>query len=117
MTTFIGHAPGFWRHISGDAGTDPKVYPDGPIISGGKLIALLDRFPNLWADLSAGSGLTAMRRNTDHSLRFIERYQDRLLYGRDAADNNLMEFLNALPITENVRQKLFAKNSLRLVPL
>jgi predicted TIM-barrel fold metal-dependent hydrolase len=36
-TNFIGHAPGFWREISGDARTDPDVYPRGPIVGRGKL--------------------------------------------------------------------------------
>jgi len=116
-TVIIGHAPGFWRHISGDADTDPKTYPDGPILPGGKLFGLFDRFPNLWADLSAGSGLTAMRRDSEHAVQFIDRYQDRLLYGRDAPGNDLMNYLNTLDLSELIREKLFNKNASKLVPL
>ena len=114
---FVGHAPGFWRHISGDAGSDPETYPYGAITPGGKLFDLFDRYPNLWADLSAGSGLTAMRRDIDHAIRFITRYQDRLLYGRDAPGNNLRDFLNTLQLSESIQQKLYSENALKLVPL
>src|SRR5579862_3571047 len=41
-TIFIGHAPGFWREISGDADGDPKVYPGGPVTPGGRLHSLFD---------------------------------------------------------------------------
>ena len=115
-TTFVGHAPGFWRHISGDAFENPKTYPDGPIHPGGRLFDLFDRFPNLWADLSAGSGLTAMRRDRSHAIAFLDRYQDRLLYGRDAPGNDLMEFLETLELEAPVRLKLFSGNALKLVP-
>ena len=116
-TTIIGHAPGFWRHISGDAYTDPKTYPDRPITPGGRLIDLFGRHDNLWADLSAGSGLTAMRRDTDHAVQFITKYQDRLLYGRDAPGNDLREFLDTLELDEDIEGKLYSGNALKLVPM
>ena len=115
-TVFIGHAPGFWRHISGDEVDDPKTYPDGPITPGGKLFDLFEHHPNLWADLSAGSGLTAMRRDSEHAVTFITRYQDRLLYGRDAPGNDLQEFLVGLDMSKSVREKVMSENALRLIP-
>ena len=36
-TNFIGHAPGFWAHISGDDQFDKVGYPNGPVVPGGKL--------------------------------------------------------------------------------
>lgn len=116
-TVFVGHAPGFWRHISGDANIDPETYPDGPIVPDGRLFHLLDTYPNLWADLSAGSGLTALRRDPEHAVSFITRYQDRLLYGRDAPGNDLREFLDTLDLPTSVTKKLYSENALRLVPL
>jgi predicted TIM-barrel fold metal-dependent hydrolase len=115
--TFVGHAPGFWRHISGDEGSDPKTYPDGPIAPNGKLFDLFESYPNLWADLSAGSGLTAMQRDTDHAIEFISRYQDRLLYGRDSPRNDLQEFLATLKLSEEIQTKIYSENALKLVPL
>jgi predicted TIM-barrel fold metal-dependent hydrolase len=116
-TTFIGHASGFWREISGDASTTREMYPHGPIEPGGRLIPLLDRFPNLHCDLSAGSGLNALARDLGHARRFILDYQDRLLFGRDYWDNKLMELLLDLDLPQPVQTKVFSGNALRLVPI
>jgi predicted TIM-barrel fold metal-dependent hydrolase len=82
-TTFIGHAPGFWREISGDAGSCPEVYARCPILPGGKIGPMFDRYPNLMAHLSAGSALLALKRDPVFSREFLEQYSDRLLFGRD----------------------------------
>jgi predicted TIM-barrel fold metal-dependent hydrolase len=116
-TVFIGHAPGFWRYISGDAEADPAVYPRGPIVPGGKLQQLFDAYPNLWADLSAGSGLGALRRDPAHARAFLIRYANRLLFGRDMHGQELQLFLDGLGLPEEVRNKIFCQNALRLAPL
>ena len=116
-TIFIGHCPGFWREISGDADTSADGYPAGPITPGGRLHRMLDTYPNLWADLSAGSGLGAMKRDLDHARSFINRHADRLLFGRDGYGNDLREFLDALGLSPAVLQKIYSTNALRLVPL
>ena len=116
-TIFVGHAPGFWRYISGDAERDSASYPDGPIVEGGELIRLMETYDNLWADLSAGSGLGALRRDSDHALQFLERFSDRLLYGRDAPGNALQDYLRPLALPEGVKRKIFRENALRLLPL
>jgi predicted TIM-barrel fold metal-dependent hydrolase len=115
-TTFIGHAPGFWREISGDAADDPSPYPTGRVAPGGKLHGLLDRYPNLWADLSAGSALGALRRDPEHAREFIQRFSDRLLFGRDDYGSALIEFLRSLDLPDAVQRSIFADNALRLVP-
>ncbi|MEE2658009.1 MAG: amidohydrolase family protein [Candidatus Latescibacterota bacterium] len=114
-TVFIGHAPGFWRSISGDEATDPAKYPQGPVTSGGELLRLLYAYGNLWADLSAGSGLGAMRRDLGHAREFLSQYADRLLFGRDAPGDELRQFLLGLDISDEVKRKIFCDNALRLV--
>jgi predicted TIM-barrel fold metal-dependent hydrolase len=116
-TIFVGHAPGFWREISGDADRETQQYPTGPIVPGGKIHRLFDAYPNLWADLSAGSGLRAMQRDREHARAFILKHQDRLLFGRDQFGNALREFLESLDLPADVKQKLYSGNALRLVPL
>ena len=49
-TNFIGHAPGFWAHISGDDQYDKVGYPKGPVAPGGKLLDMFRQYPNLHAD-------------------------------------------------------------------
>jgi predicted TIM-barrel fold metal-dependent hydrolase len=115
-TNFIGHAPGFWREISGDAGTDPSQYPEGPVRPGGRLHALLDRYPNLHADLSANSGRTALARDPHHAADFVSRYADRLLFGRDYYEQRLHAVLESLSLPTEVVEKVYWRNADRLVP-
>jgi len=114
-TNFIGHAPGFWREISGDAATASARYPKGPVVTGGGLYGLFDRNPNLYADLSGGSGRFALQRDPQHALRFIERYQDRLLFGRDLYGQELHQFLQTLGLPEAIEAKIYSGNAERLV--
>ena len=114
-TIFIGHAPGFWAHISGDDRFDQETYPSGPVLPGGKIIDMFRRYPNLYADLSAGSARTALARDPAFAKDFINEFQDRLLYGRDNFDNQLQELLNSLGLPQAVLEKLYAGNALRLL--
>ena len=116
-TVFIGHAPGFWRELSGDADADPAVYPTGPITPGGRLLPMFEAYPNLYADLSAGSGLGALQRGPKHARQFILRFADRLLFGRDQYGAALDRFLPTLDLPAEVVAKVYAENALRLVPL
>ena len=114
-TVFIGHAPGFWRFISGDEARSPETYPPGPVTPGGRLHDLLDQYPNLFADLSAGSGINAIRRDLEHGREFILKNADRLLYGRDSAGNKLQEFLGTLELPEDVMEKIRWRNAEKMV--
>ena len=114
-TTFIGHAPGFWREISGDANSASLQYPDTPVTEGGRLYPLFATYPNLWADLSAGSARTALSRDRKHAIRFLNQFADRLLFGRDYYGTELHEFLQSLSLDEGVIAKIYYKNAERLV--
>ena len=116
-TTFIGHAPGFWREISGDADSDSSSYPRGPVTPGGRLYNLFDRYDNLYADLSAGSGRFALERDPEHALKFINRYSDRLLFARDYYEQDLHNFLQTLDMDQATTDKIYFENALKLVPL
>jgi len=115
-TIFIGHAPGFWAHISGDDQYDQVPYPTGPVLPGGKIIDMFRRYPNLYADLSAGSALTALSRDPAFGKDFLLEFQDRILYGRDNFDNRMQAFLNSLDLPAEVLDKVYAGNALRLAP-
>lgn len=114
-TMFIGHAPGFWREISGDAERQ-EIYPRGPVLPGGRLTGLLDRFPNLHCDLSAESGFTALSRDPQNAHAFLTRYRDRVLFGRDYWDDRLRAFLLGLGLADDILAGIFSGNALRLVP-
>jgi predicted TIM-barrel fold metal-dependent hydrolase len=115
-TIFIGHAPGFWAHISGDDQYDQVAYPKGKVVPGGRVVELLRQSPNLYADLSAGSGLNALQRDPAFAVDFVLEFQDRLLYARDYFDNRLQQFLSSLDLPADVSSKLYSENALKLVP-
>lgn len=115
-TIFIGHGPGFWAHISGDEQYNKTSYPSGKVLPGGKIIEMLNKYPNLYCDISAGSGYNALKRDPDFAKEFLIEFQDRILYGRDYFDNIHQEFLNGLGLPDQVLEKIYAKNALKLVP-
>lgn len=83
---FIGHAQTWWANI--DAKHDqPQLYPKWKVTAGGWTDRYLRDYPNMYADLSAGSGLNALQRDEDHARGFLERHQDKLLYGSDCSDH------------------------------
>lgn len=115
-TLILGHAPGFWREISTDAGIRPEAYPGGPVTGPGRIQELLDRYPNLYGDLSAGSALNALRRDPAHAVAFLTRYHDRLLFARDDYNHDLYGFLQPLDLPTAVRDDLCWRNAEKLVP-
>lgn len=115
-TIFLGHAPGFWAHISGDDLYRKESYPKGPVAPGGKLLTALRRYPNLWCDISAGSGHNALSRDLAFTREFLLEFQDRVVYGRDYFDNRHQELLESLNLPADVLEKIYSANALRLAP-
>jgi hypothetical protein len=114
-TTFIGHAPGFWRELHADADTRPEPFPEGPSPGRGRLDALFGRQPNLFADLSARSALAALGRDTSLAADFLEEHAGRLLFGRDNYGGDLLRFLRTLPLAAGTRRKIERDNALALL--
>ena len=82
---FIGHAQTWWGNID-KAHVQTVMYPKGKVAPGGITDRLLADYPNMYGDLSAGSGLNAMMRDEEHAREFLARHQDKLLYGSDCSD-------------------------------
>ena len=114
-TVFLGHAPGFWAHISCDDKFDKEPYPAGPVLPGGKVVELFRRYPNLCGDMSAASCRKALSRDIGFTKDFIAEFQDRLLYARDCFDNDHQVFFRSLKLPRAVEEKLFWKNAERLI--
>lgn len=84
---FLGHSQKFWAEIGPDVTAESrKGYPTGRVLPGGRLVALMRRYPNLCGDLSAGSGSNAVMRDPEFGWAFIEEFQDRLYFGTDICD-------------------------------
>ena len=92
-----------------------ETYPTGPVVPGGKIWEMMEKYPNLNLDLSAGSGLNAMSRDIGYTRDLLLAFQDRALYGRDDIHNKHQAFLNSIELPQNVLDKIYYQNALRLV--
>ena len=114
-TIIIAHGPGWWSHISGDDLYDKDMYPNAPVKAGGLNPKMLAKHPNLYADLSATSGLNAISRDHEFGKQYIIENSDKLLFARDIYDTLLMDHLKTLDLPSEVSDKILYKNALKLV--
>jgi uncharacterized protein len=80
---FLGHSQPFWAEIGPVEPAERNGYPEGPVESDGRVVELMRAHPNLYGDLSAGSGHNAVSRDEAFGVRFLTEFQDRLLFGTD----------------------------------
>jgi predicted TIM-barrel fold metal-dependent hydrolase len=121
--TFIGHGQGWWASISGDV-TQAAMdgYPTGPVSAGGAVDRLMRTYPNLYADLSAGSGSGAISRDLAFGRQFLIRWQDRILFGTDVLSpgqevDQFDLFERQLILPKDVQAKIFMNNAKKLLGL
>ncbi|MHA4739852.1 amidohydrolase family protein [Dyadobacter sp. MSC1_007] len=84
---FIGHAQTWWANIDKNHTDQSILYPKTKVTPGGLTDRLLSDYPNMFGDISAGSGLLSMTRDEDHARDFLGRHQNKLLYGSDCDDH------------------------------
>lgn len=111
---FFGHSAAFWSEISGGLTLQEKNgYPTGKVKEGGAIPRLMREYPNLYGDLSAGSGLNALQRDPDFAWKFIDEFQDRLLLGLDYCsvtnDMQHIEWLTKAKEEKNISQDAYEK--------
>jgi len=123
---FLGHSQPFWAEIAPlETPAARRGYPKGKIEKPGRLVELMQRYPNLHGDLSAGSGCNAVSRDEDFGCLFLEEFQDRLYFGTDicAPDTNtpladyLPRLLNEGKISQECFNKVARENAIRLLGL
>jgi predicted TIM-barrel fold metal-dependent hydrolase len=124
-TIFLGHAQTFWAHVDAAYVDDTaNLYPKGKVKRGGLTDKYLSDYDNMYGDLSAGSCLNAFRRDEEHGRGFMERHQDKLIYGSDCSDlvgrgaacqgaQTIAEIRKLAP-TEEIKRKLLCKNARRV---
>jgi predicted TIM-barrel fold metal-dependent hydrolase len=121
--TFIGHGPGWWASIAGDTKqADMDGYPTGSVTAGGAVDRLMRKYGNLYADLSAGSGASAISRDLAFGRQFLTRWQDRIFFGTDylspGQDVPQFElFEKQLILPKDVQAKIFMANARKLLGL
>ena len=121
---FIGHAQTWWGNI--DKNHDQTVmYPKGKVTPSGISDRLLSDYPNMFGDMSAGSGQNALIRDEAQAVEFIKRHQDKLLFGSDCNDiigrgpscigaRTIGIIRRLIPHTK-IQDKLFSGNIRRIV--
>jgi len=119
----LSHSAVFWAEISANVTVEQRNgYPQGKV-EPGRVVELMQKYPNLHGDLSAGSGFNAISRDPEFGYQFMEEFQDRLYFGTDIA-NNLQEtpivgYFRKLKeeklISKNAYEKITWKNAAKLL--
>jgi predicted TIM-barrel fold metal-dependent hydrolase len=104
--TFIAHGPNWWKQLGS-----------------GNCDRLLGAYPNLYADLSAGSGATALGRNKIYTTEFMNKHSKKLLFGTDCGwwtfgktKNPAPQFglMKDLELPDEVKADIYRGNATRL---
>lgn len=124
---FIGHAQTWWANIDARHADQTVLYPKGPVTPGGLTDRYLADYPNMYGDLSAGSGLNALTRDEAFTRDFLVRHQDKLLYGSDCNDHDgkgercqgaqTIAAVRRMAANRTVERKLLHDNARRLFRL
>ena len=88
----------------------------------------MKQYPNLYGDLSAGSGFNAITRSEEYGYEFLEEFQDRLLFATDTLRYNMTpDVVEIIPyfarireegkISQEAYEKIAHKNAERLLKL
>ncbi len=133
----LGHGPVFWAEISrleppadrgfvfGPGGGQVGRLPTYPVEEEGVVPKLLRRYPNLYGDLSDFTACNALARDTDYGPKFLEEFQDRLMFGTDLCFPDmpipLVDLLNDWRDTGKIGEEVFDKvargNAIKLLGL
>lgn len=124
-TLFIGHAMAFWNEIDGDLQPECREgYPTTPIKKEGRIQHLLEKYPNLYADLSAGSGYGAVSRDAAVGYVFLQKFNRKLFFGTDRFQSRdepippilpfLKDGMEAGKITLDAYENIMHRNYLRV---
>jgi len=124
---FLGHGPPFWAEMAQlEKPGDRAGYPQYPVKEEGVVPKLMRRYGNLYGDLSAGSGFNSLNRDHDHAVKFLNEFQDRLLFGTDICSPDiesipLIDLLNTFKaegkISNDVHRKIACGNAIKLLGL
>ena len=123
-TTFIGHAQTWWANIDKNYTDQSVLYPKGKVTPGGLTDRYLSDYPNMYGDLSAGSGLNAFTRDEANARDFIQRHQDKLMFGSDCNDHDgqgskcsgaqMIAAIRRLSPAKDIERKLLYRNAKRV---
>ncbi|RLF19611.1 MAG: hypothetical protein DRZ82_05040 [Thermoprotei archaeon] len=123
---FIMHGPGWWKYISAETGDED--YPKGKVIPGGIIEKIFKEYRNVYADISAHSGLNALKRDKEYASIFLRMFSNRVLFGTDfpcispegnqfGPNREHIDLLINLGLEKEILERILYKNALRLLGL
>jgi predicted TIM-barrel fold metal-dependent hydrolase len=123
---FIGHAQTWWANVDKEHKQE-ALYPTSKVAPGGITDRLLSDYPNMFGDMSAGSGLNFFTRDEEHAKQFIAKHQDKLMFGTDCDDKagqgpgcqgaQILANIRRLAPSKKVERKLLHDNAQRVLKL
>ena len=123
---FFGHSQAFWAEMAPLEKPEARAgYPKGPVTEEGAVPRLMRKYPNIYGDLSAGSGHNALARDEEYAVQFLNEFQDRLMFGTDICAPStptplvdlLLKFRDEKRISKEVFNKVARQNAVRLLEL
>jgi hypothetical protein len=79
----------------------------------------------MYGDLSAGSGLNSMLRDEDEAPEFLNRHEDKLVFGSDCTDvfgegqkclgAQILAVVRRLAPDPKIQAKIFHQNAMRII--
>lgn len=103
---FIAHGPNWWKRMAA-----------------GDCDRMLESFPNLYADLSAGSGSAALSKDRKQTTAFMIKHRRKLLFGTDcgwwtfegkAKPAPQFALMKSLDLLDDVKTDIYKGNAMRL---
>ena len=124
----LGHSQTFWIEMSADSPKEKEArnqWGNGPVVPGGRVPELFEKYPNLYGDLSANSGSHAIMRDPAFGLDFLEKYADRLFFATDMVNKDMVfplgawldEMMAAGKLREETYEKIVRGNARRIFGL
>ncbi|HEV7621668.1 MAG TPA: amidohydrolase family protein [Flavisolibacter sp.] len=124
---FIGHSQTWWANIDKKYLNQNDLYPKAKVTAGGLTDRLLHEYPNMYGDLSAPSGLNAIQRDEDHMRAFLERHQNKLVFGSDCTDkigagktcagSQIIAGIRRLAPNREIERKILYENAKKLLKI
>src|SRR5262245_33880080 len=126
QVNFIGHAQTWWGNIDRNH-NQAEMYPKTPVARGGLTDRLLADYPNMYGDMSAGSGLNSMLRDEEHARGLLKRHQNKLLFGSNCNDRKagsaeclgtkIIAAIRRLAPEKRVERKILCDNASKLLKI
>ncbi len=107
---FIAHGPHFWNHF-GNRKVSYHFHETGPVAQKGQIWDLLDRFPNLFCDISGYSAWNALNRDSLLTREFLEKYSHKVLFGTDNFPFRQRQFLENTGLSKQALDNILGKNA------